>query len=116
MLPALHCLHLPASISLLTLQEERQEQDADFKPNLINTVCFLVNFIIQARHSPADSPSWLAAWTIQPGNRAPEHKASLVGCGCFKPQSLTPMHTLLPVSPPSLTPAPPLPPFYPCRP
>ena len=35
------------------LQEERQEQDADFKPNLINTVCFLVNFIIQASHSPS---------------------------------------------------------------
>jgi len=29
------------------LQEERQEPDADFKPNLINTICFLVNFIIQ---------------------------------------------------------------------
>ena len=37
----------------LCLQEERQEQDADFKPNLINTVCFLVNFIIQASHSPS---------------------------------------------------------------
>lgn len=29
------------------LQEERQEPDADFKPNLINTVCFLANFVIQ---------------------------------------------------------------------
>ena len=27
--------------------EDRQEPDADFKPNLINTVCFLANFIIQ---------------------------------------------------------------------
>lgn len=30
-----------------TEQDERQEPGADFKPNLINTVCFLVNFIIQ---------------------------------------------------------------------
>ena len=30
-----------------TLQEERQEPDADFKPNLINTICFLANFAIQ---------------------------------------------------------------------
>lgn len=28
-------------------KEERQEPDADFKPNLINTVCFLANFVIQ---------------------------------------------------------------------
>lgn len=27
--------------------EERQEPDTEFKPNLINTVCFLVNFVIQ---------------------------------------------------------------------
>jgi cation-transporting ATPase 13A1 len=27
--------------------DERQEPDADFKPNLINTVCFLANFAIQ---------------------------------------------------------------------
>ncbi len=30
------------------LQEERQEPDADFKPNLINTICFLANFATQA--------------------------------------------------------------------
>lgn len=29
------------------VQEERQEPDADFKPNLINTICFLANFAIQ---------------------------------------------------------------------
>lgn len=28
-------------------QEERQAPDAEFKPNLVNTVCFLVNWIIQ---------------------------------------------------------------------
>jgi hypothetical protein len=28
-------------------QEERQEPDAEFKPNLVNSVCFLVNWIIQ---------------------------------------------------------------------
>jgi manganese-transporting P-type ATPase len=31
----------------IMLPEDRQEPDADFKPNLINTVCFLANFIIQ---------------------------------------------------------------------
>ncbi|KAL4532436.1 hypothetical protein Ndes2526B_g08333 [Nannochloris sp. 'desiccata'] len=29
------------------LPEDRQEPDSDFKPNLINTVCFLANFVIQ---------------------------------------------------------------------
>ncbi|KAL6770987.1 hypothetical protein ACKKBF_B33495 [Auxenochlorella protothecoides x Auxenochlorella symbiontica] len=28
-------------------REERQEPDSEFKPNLINTICFLVNFSIQ---------------------------------------------------------------------
>lgn len=38
-----------AEISLIdTTQEERQEPDSEFKPNLINTICFLVNFSIQA--------------------------------------------------------------------
>lgn len=31
----------------LMLPEDKQEPDADFKPNLINTVCFLANFAIQ---------------------------------------------------------------------
>ncbi|PSC72522.1 putative manganese-transporting ATPase PDR2 [Micractinium conductrix] len=31
----------------LMSKEDRQEPDAEFKPNLINTVCFLVNFAIQ---------------------------------------------------------------------
>ena len=29
------------------LQGEKQEPNTDFKPNLVNTVCFLVQFIIQ---------------------------------------------------------------------
>lgn len=29
------------------MQEERQEPDGEFKPNLINTICFLANFAIQ---------------------------------------------------------------------
>ena len=29
------------------LQGERQAPDTDFEPNLVNTVCFLVNFIVQ---------------------------------------------------------------------
>ena len=32
---------------LASPQEDRQLPNADFKPNLINTICFLVNFIIQ---------------------------------------------------------------------
>ena len=31
----------------MMLTEDKQEPDADFKPNLINTVCFLANFAIQ---------------------------------------------------------------------
>ena len=32
----------------LTLpQDQKQEPNADFKPNLVNTICFLVQFIIQ---------------------------------------------------------------------
>ncbi len=29
------------------LKGEKQEPNSDFKPNLVNTVCFLVQFIIQ---------------------------------------------------------------------
>lgn len=29
------------------MQEDRQQPDSDFKPNLLNTVCYLVNFGIQ---------------------------------------------------------------------
>lgn len=29
------------------MQGEKQEPNTDFKPNLVNTVCFLVQFIIQ---------------------------------------------------------------------
>ena len=28
---------------------QQQPPDGDFAPNLVNTICFLVNFIIQAR-------------------------------------------------------------------
>jgi hypothetical protein len=46
------CSPHPASAAA---QEERQEPDAEFRPNLINTICFLVNFAIQVGHaaSPA---------------------------------------------------------------
>lgn len=44
----LHILELPILKLLNSLpQEERQEPDAEFKPNLVNSVCFLVNWIIQ---------------------------------------------------------------------
>lgn len=29
------------------MQDQKQKPDADFEPNLVNTVCFVVNFIIQ---------------------------------------------------------------------
>jgi len=29
------------------VQDQKQKPDADFVPNLVNTVCFVVNFIIQ---------------------------------------------------------------------
>ncbi len=32
---------------LTLLQDQKQEPNADFKPNLVNTICFLVQFIIQ---------------------------------------------------------------------
>lgn len=41
-------------------QDERQEPDADFKPNLINTVCFLVNFVIQVGACTACAPPDMA--------------------------------------------------------
>ena len=28
-------------------QDQKQKPDSDFEPNLVNTVCFVVNFIIQ---------------------------------------------------------------------
>lgn len=34
-------------LMLSCLQGEKQEPNTDFKPNLVNTVCFLVQFIIQ---------------------------------------------------------------------
>ena len=36
--PQLLCLHV---------QDQKQKPDSDFEPNLVNTVCFVVNFIIQ---------------------------------------------------------------------
>ena len=36
--PTVHCGHL---------QEEAQAPDSDFKPNLVNTVCYVIQFIIQ---------------------------------------------------------------------
>ena len=32
---------------LLVVQDQKQKPDTDFVPNLVNTVCFVVNFIIQ---------------------------------------------------------------------
>ena len=32
---------------LLDVQDQKQKPDTDFVPNLVNTVCFVVNFIIQ---------------------------------------------------------------------
>ena len=34
-------------LSCARMQGEKQEPNTDFKPNLVNTVCFLVQFIIQ---------------------------------------------------------------------
>lgn len=31
----------------VTVQDQKQKPDSDFEPNLVNTVCFVVNFIIQ---------------------------------------------------------------------
>ena len=38
---------IPCSEQLTLLQDQKQEPNADFKPNLVNTICFLVQFIIQ---------------------------------------------------------------------
>ena len=40
-------MHMQRTAHALMPADERQEPDAEFKPNLINTVCFLVNFAIQ---------------------------------------------------------------------
>lgn len=40
-------MRLVFTSSPLGLQEQVQEPNADFAPNLVNTVCFLVQFIIQ---------------------------------------------------------------------
>lgn len=42
-------LQMSVPLWLWIAQEERQEPDGDFKPNLLNTVCYLVNFAIQVR-------------------------------------------------------------------
>lgn len=31
----------------MSVQDQKQKPDTDFVPNLVNTVCFVVNFIIQ---------------------------------------------------------------------
>ena len=40
-------MHMQATAHALMLPDDRQMPDAEFKPNLINTVCFLANFAIQ---------------------------------------------------------------------
>ena len=45
----LHCIYCPAKAEELVtyVQDQMQKPDTDFAPNLVNTVCFVVNFIIQ---------------------------------------------------------------------
>ena len=45
----LHCIYCPAEADKLVtyVQDQMQKPDTDFAPNLVNTVCFVVNFIIQ---------------------------------------------------------------------
>lgn len=40
-------MYMQREAHAMMLPEDKQEPDADFKPNLINTVCFLANFAIQ---------------------------------------------------------------------
>jgi manganese-transporting P-type ATPase len=40
-------MYMQHTAHAVMLPEDRQEPDSDFKPNLINTVCFLANFVIQ---------------------------------------------------------------------
>lgn len=40
-------MHMQAAAHTIMSPEERQEPGTDFKPNLVNTVCFLTNFAIQ---------------------------------------------------------------------
>jgi len=40
-------MYMQTTAHALMLPEDRQAPDAEFKPNLINTVCFLANFAIQ---------------------------------------------------------------------
>jgi cation-transporting ATPase 13A1 len=42
-----YLMYMQQTAHALMLPEDRQEPDAEFKPNLINTVCFLANFAIQ---------------------------------------------------------------------
>ena len=38
---------MQTSTGAVFVQEQKQKPDTDFVPNLVNTVCFVVNFIIQ---------------------------------------------------------------------
>jgi cation-transporting ATPase 13A1 len=40
-------MYMQHTAHAVMLPEDRQQPDSDFKPNLINTVCFLANFVIQ---------------------------------------------------------------------
>lgn len=68
--------------------EERQEVNSDFKPNLINTVCFLANFIIQVRwvgwggalalaRLPACLPSRDGGWQVAGGDPGWRHRTPM---------------------------------------
>lgn len=57
----------------MLLQEDRQAPDAEFKPNLVNTVCFLVNWIIQIT-------TFAVNYIGHPFNTALADNKGLAGC------------------------------------
>lgn len=62
-------MYMQHTAHALMLPEDRQQPDAEFKPNLINTVCFLANFAIQTMTfavnyigEPFNTPLLLNTW------------------------------------------------------
>ena len=96
----------PRSPSPPRAQEERQEPDAEFKPNLINTICFLANFAIQARLQRGLQAALFlvrclcAAATGHTAARRPGQTLSLNTCmqrpACHAPLSFPPFRSLPP--------------------
>jgi len=64
------------------IQEDRLEPDADFKPNLVNTVCFLVNWIIQIT-------TFAVNYVGDPFMTPLKDNRGLAGCTRFAPPSLS---------------------------